>query len=98
MEKGATRRPLFFAGEVSLAFLAGLLLPALGFLCHCLLSPPSCGFACERAPVTSVAAAWPAHLMPALFASGHLPQRSDSPACSGPGRAKSSFQTAPRPH
>jgi len=31
-------------GEVSLPFLAGLLLPALGFLCHCLLSPPSCGF------------------------------------------------------
>src|SRR6185295_11636833 len=26
-----------------LPFLAGLLLPALGFLRHCLLSPPSCG-------------------------------------------------------
>jgi HEAT repeat protein/cyclophilin family peptidyl-prolyl cis-trans isomerase len=30
-------------------FLAGLFLPALGFLCHCLLSPPSCGFSCESA-------------------------------------------------
>ena len=30
-------------GEAGLAFLAGLLLPALGFLRHCLLSPPSCG-------------------------------------------------------
>src|SRR6266404_9480547 len=38
----------FLTGEVSLAFLAGLLLPALGFLCHCLLSPPSSGFTCER--------------------------------------------------
>ena len=45
IEKGATAAPFFsFAGEVSLAFLAGLLLPALGFLCHCLLSPPSSGF------------------------------------------------------
>ena len=62
MEKGATRRPLFFAGEVSLAFLAGLLLPALGFLCHCLLSPPSCGFSCASAlMVDAVAAAWHAH-------------------------------------
>ena len=43
MEKGATAAPFFIAGEVGLAFLAGLLLPALGFLCHCLLSPPSSG-------------------------------------------------------
>src|SRR4029453_3999116 len=43
IEKGATAAPLFLTGEVSLAFLAGLLLPALGFLCHCLLSPPSSG-------------------------------------------------------
>jgi hypothetical protein len=44
MEKGATAAPFFIAGEVGLAFLAGLLLPALGFLRHCLLSPPSSGF------------------------------------------------------
>src|SRR3954468_12673314 len=61
MEKGGDSRPLFLTGEVSLPFLAGLLLPALGFLRHCLLSPPSCGFACESAHVTSVAAAWHAH-------------------------------------
>src|SRR2546427_1601408 len=42
--KGGDSRPLFLTGEVSLPFLAGLLLPALGFLRHCLLSPPSCGF------------------------------------------------------
>ena len=45
--KRGRRPPPFFAGEVSLPFLAGLLLPALGFLRHCLLSPPSCGF-CVR--------------------------------------------------
>ena len=44
VEKGATAAPLFLTGEVSLPLLAGLLLPALGFLRHCLLSPPSCGF------------------------------------------------------
>src|SRR5256885_14957882 len=49
VEKGAPSRGApFLTGEVSLAFLAGLLLPALGFLCHCLLSPPSSGFTCER--------------------------------------------------
>src|SRR5438477_12297954 len=52
IEKGGDGRPLFLsASEVSLAFLAGLLLPALGFLRHCLLSPPSFGFGlvCESA-------------------------------------------------
>jgi len=58
-------------GEVSLAFLAGLLLPALGFLCHCLLSPPSCGFHCGRAHIIAVAAAWHAHSMLTLHAYGH---------------------------
>ena len=43
IEKGATVAPFFLTGEVSLPFLAGLLLPALGFLCHCLISPPSSG-------------------------------------------------------
>src|ERR1051326_5656800 len=45
-EKGAAlieRPPPFLTGEVSLTFLAGLLLPALGFLRHCQLSPPSFG-------------------------------------------------------
>src|SRR3982750_3086358 len=42
--KGGDSRPLFLTGEVSLPLLAGLLLPALGFLRHCLLSPPSSGF------------------------------------------------------
>jgi hypothetical protein len=46
-------------GEVSLPLLAGLLLPALGFLRHCLLSPPSLGFECESAPERLPgAAAW----------------------------------------
>src|ERR1700682_5938931 len=49
MEKGATAAPFFIAGEVGLAFLAGLLLPALGFLRHCLLSPPSCWDYCASA-------------------------------------------------
>src|SRR4029453_6481772 len=62
IEKGATAAPLFLTGEVSLAFLAGLLLPALGFLCHCLLSPPSSGIACQSAcDIWVVAAAWHAH-------------------------------------
>src|SRR5215471_9905298 len=42
-KKGATAAPFSIAGEVGLPFLAGLLLPALGFLRHCVLSPPSCG-------------------------------------------------------
>jgi HEAT repeat protein len=42
--KRGRRPPPFLTGEVSLPFLAGLLLPALGFLRHCLLSPPSFGF------------------------------------------------------
>src|SRR2546429_9061943 len=62
VEKGAARGPQrgcrvggarcgapFLTGEVGLPFLAGLLLPALGFLRHCLLSPPSSGFDCESA-------------------------------------------------
>jgi hypothetical protein len=45
MKKGATAAPFFFlTGKVGLALLASLLLPALGFLRHVLLSPPSCGF------------------------------------------------------
>jgi hypothetical protein len=49
IEKGATVAP-FFTGEVGcLPFLAGLLLPALGFLRHCPLSPPSCGINCASA-------------------------------------------------
>src|SRR5213592_230579 len=47
--KGVHSGPLLSTGEVSLPFLAGLLLPALGFLRHCLLSPPSCGCVCESA-------------------------------------------------
>src|SRR5207237_10096230 len=70
IEKGATAAP-FLTGEVSLPFLAGLILPALGFLRHCLLSPPSCGFWCECAHVIVVTAAWHVHAMPAPFASGH---------------------------
>mgnify|MGYP003694125961 CR=1 FL=1 len=35
-------RPFYVTGEIGLPFLAGLLLPALGFLCHCLVIPPSC--------------------------------------------------------
>src|SRR5438034_11548948 len=70
-----TRSAPFLTGEVSLPFLAGLLLPALGFLCHCLLSPPSSGFACERC---SRHRQWlpPGTLTrwPTLFASGHLPR------------------------
>src|SRR5262245_260527 len=69
IEKGATAAPFFLTGEVSLAFLAGLLLPALGFLCHCLLSPPSSGIACESAcKIVIVAAAWHAHSTRALYA------------------------------
>src|SRR5437762_10685189 len=88
VEKGATAAP-FLTGEVSLPFLAGLLLPALGFLRHCQLSPPSCGFACENAHVAaSVAAAWHAHPAPAPVASRHLPldfgrARSRSPLKAG---------------
>ena len=62
IKKGATAAPFFLTGEVSLPFLAGLLLPALGFLRHCLLSPPSCGFRLrERPRHRLVAAAWHAH-------------------------------------
>src|SRR5215468_1924903 len=65
IEKGATAAPFYLTGEVSLPFLAGLLLPALGFLCHCLLSPPSCGFFCASAlRIDAVAAAWHAHPIP----------------------------------
>jgi hypothetical protein len=61
-------------GEVSLALLAGLLLPALGFLRHCLLSPPSSWADCEDVPaIVLVAAAWHAHTMATSFAAGHLP-------------------------
>src|SRR5262249_20147703 len=49
MKRGRQPPPFFPTGEVSLSFLAGLLLPALGFLRHCLLSPPSLGFACGSA-------------------------------------------------
>src|SRR5216684_1268534 len=74
-EKGGDTAPPFLTGEVSLALLAGLFLPALGFLCHCLLSPPSCGFSCGAlATSISVAAAWHAHPMSALIASRHLPR------------------------
>src|SRR5436853_1615819 len=43
IEKGATEAPFYYGRGRRLPFLAGLLLPALGFLRHCLLSPPSCG-------------------------------------------------------
>src|SRR5438552_2594172 len=79
-----TRSAPFLTGEVSLPFLAGLLLPALGFLCHCLLSPPSSGFTGESAlgfdhsEVVTPDASWlppgTRTLKPALFASGHLPR------------------------
>src|SRR5437588_4893264 len=60
MEKGGDCRPLFLTGEVSLTFLAGLLLPALGFLRHCQLSPPS-SWDSRAVPTSPVAAAWHAH-------------------------------------
>src|SRR5262249_6554389 len=74
--KRGPRWPPFFAGEVGcLPFLAGLLLPAFGFLRHCLLSPPSCGINCAGAhahrpwlpPGTLTGCA-------ALVASRHLPE------------------------
>src|SRR2546430_2403095 len=89
VEKGATEAPFYYGRGRRLPFLAGLLLPALGFLRHCLLSPPSCGFACENAHVAaSVAAAWHAHPAPAPVASRHLPldfgrARSRSPLKAG---------------
>src|SRR5437899_896130 len=62
--KGGDGRPLYVTGEVGLAFFAGLLLPALHLLRHCLLSPPSCGFGWrERSVIDSMAAAWHAHAM-----------------------------------
>jgi hypothetical protein len=54
---------------VKLPLLAGLLLPALGFLRHCLLSPPSCWDTAQALTRISVAAAWHAHPMSALVAS-----------------------------
>jgi len=79
--------PFFLTGEVSLPFLAGLLLPALGFLCHCLLSPPShlgcwrersrarvCGCRLARSP------------RPALYARRHFPYLAHSPSWAGLGR------------
>src|SRR5262245_30720083 len=66
-EKGATAAPFFTAGEVGLTFLAGLLLPAFGFLRHCLLSPLSSWDVAARTLTSSrVAAAWHAHPMSAL--------------------------------
>src|ERR1700724_2572370 len=89
MEKGATAAPFFFRGEVGLAFLAGLLLPALGFLCHCLLSPPSSGLLARALTVScSVAAAWHAHPEPALHASRHFPCLAHSPSSTGLGRVR----------
>src|SRR5438105_2608923 len=74
VEKGATEAPFYYGRGRRLPFLAGLLLPALGFLRHCLLSPPSCGIACESAPAHR---SWlpPGTLtgVSALLASGHLP-------------------------
>src|SRR5215468_9691391 len=73
IEKGATAAPFYSTGEVSLPFLAGLLLPALGFLRHCLLSPPSMWVSRARAiRRLSMAAAWHAHAAATLLASGHL--------------------------
>jgi len=60
VEKGATAAP-FYCGEASLPLLASLLLPALGFLRHCLLSPPSLGNRTIGSPSSAVAAAWHAH-------------------------------------
>ncbi|HZT75068.1 MAG TPA: HEAT repeat domain-containing protein [Vicinamibacterales bacterium] len=49
-QKGGERTaPFYLDGRGRLAFLPGLLLPALGFLRHCLLSPPSSGMS-ARAP------------------------------------------------
>src|SRR5437764_456652 len=60
--KRGPRWPPFIRRERLLPFLASLLLPALGFLCHCLLSPPSCGFCAARVlSGPTVAAAWHAH-------------------------------------
>jgi hypothetical protein len=89
-QNGGDGRPRFFDGRGRLAFLAGLLLPALGFLCHCLLSPPSSGFQCES---TLDALLW---LPPGtrtqrsvLYASGHLPD--GSPAFKPQRRVKHEF-------
>src|SRR3954470_2273118 len=51
--KRGRQPPPFLTGEVSLPLLAGLLLPALGFLRHCLLSPPSCGFGLRECPTVT---------------------------------------------
>src|SRR5436853_4528864 len=88
IEKGATEAPFYYGRGRRLPFLAGLLLPALGFLRHCLLSPPSCGIACESAPAHR---SWlpPGTLTgcSALVASGHLPNVSE-------GRARRVFRRA----
>src|SRR3954469_10886851 len=69
--KRGRRPPPFIVGRGRLLpFLAGLLLPALGFLRHCLLSPPSCWDTARALPRITAAAAWHAHPMSALYASG----------------------------
>src|SRR5437899_6633407 len=66
--KGGGSRPLYVTGEASLAFLPGLLLPALHLLRHCRLSPPSFGLSGEeRRVIDLVAAAWHAHSMSPLL-------------------------------
>jgi len=63
LKRGRTGRPLFFVRVRSgLALLAGLLLPALGFLCHFFYPPLRVGLICANAPrADAVAAAWHAH-------------------------------------
>jgi hypothetical protein len=73
---GATVAPVF-GGRGSLPLLAALLLPALSsLLCHCALSPPSCGIGPRRAFIRASRVAADRHAdmrLPALLASLQLP-------------------------
>src|SRR3954467_3623122 len=73
LKRGPRWPPFIYGRGRLLPFLAGLLLPALGFLRHCLLSPPSCWDIARARPRITVAAAWHARPMSALYAFRHLP-------------------------
>jgi hypothetical protein len=72
IEKGATAAPFFITGEVGLALLAGLLLPAFGFLRHLSYPPLQSDLCGANARVVSVAAAWHAHPTLTFVAAWHL--------------------------
>src|SRR5206468_10169721 len=75
IEKGATAAPFYVRARLAYRFLPAFFFPPLAFFAIVFYPPLHVGFSARALTSSFVAAAWHAHPMSALDASGHLAYR-----------------------